>query len=307
MPSRILVTGGAGFIGRHLSKHLLKQGHSVICLDNLSAPHARFPSPHPQLHCIQDSFENPECLAHLPAIGVLIHLAGKTGVRQSVENPQSFFDSNVIALDPLLSWAQSHTSLQLLMFASSSSVYGHGFAPCREDQGLNPLSPYAQSKAEAEQKIQTSKLPHVILRFFSVYGPEQRSDMAFHHFGHCLLNNQKFQVFNPQSSRDYTHIDDILQGLTKAMDWGLNQPELNSEVFNLGSGKPVSLEQVIDVFTKELQQEPRTHLCMQSDFEAKKTWADLEKSKAKLGYNPNISFQEGIHSFCKWLLEVREP
>ena len=226
---RCLITGGAGFIGSHLCEALLKTGSQLVVIDNQSRQLTavaqqtvlRLKS-HPNTQWIQGDFSNPQILKQLPRIEQVFHLAARTGVRESVRYPQPYQATNIEGFKTLLKWARTQT-LNGFIFASSSSVYGNQNGPWPEALQPIPLSPYAQTKQAGERLLQAfakdSGCPSLALRFFTVYGPRQRPDMAIYKFTKALLNQEDLYLNNPHSQRDYTHISDIIQGVLQAKEY----------------------------------------------------------------------------------------
>lgn len=315
----ILITGAAGFIGSSLCEELLKLGKNIIGIDNFDAFYAREIKESNIKNCLKNkNFKFYE--ADLTDIDVLkevfaqnqinqvIHLAAKAGVRPSIEHPLDYCRTNVVGSLNILEMMRQY-NVKRLVFASSSSVYGN----CRaeifsEDLKVSePISPYAASKSALEQFIYTySKLfdiQAVCLRFFTVYGPRQRPDLAIHKFTRLIDEGKPIPMFGDGSTkRDYTYIDDIVSGVCAAADYA----QTRYEIINLGGGEPVSLVRMIEVIEKHLGKKAIiNHLPMQPG-DVDKTAADISKAGRLLGYKPHTNFEQGIEKFVAWYLAEKE-
>ncbi|MFO7659980.1 MAG: GDP-mannose 4,6-dehydratase [Candidatus Cloacimonadaceae bacterium] len=311
----ILVTGGAGFIGSHLCERLLSLGHKVVCLDNFNPfydPEIKWRNlseiiSHPAFKLIEGDIRNlseiVKCFAGND-IELVIHLAAMAGVRPSMEDPELYADVNIIGLLKLLQLCQVHP-IRKFIFASSSSVYGDKKSGAFKEADLDaePISPYAATKKEGEaicflwQRV--LKIPFVILRFFTCYGPRQRPDLAIHKFTRLLYNNKSIPVYGDgTTSRDYTYIDDTIDGIIKAIDY---QGEAHSfEIFNLGESQTIMLKEMIAELEKASGRTAIIDPQPLQPGDVLYTCADITKSRNLLGYNPHFSFQEGIRRFIDW-------
>lgn len=309
--STILITGGAGFIGSHLAERLLEFGHKIINLDNfndfydplikrkniLKAQHNL------RYILIEGDIRDEKLLNHIFAafkIDTVVHIAALAGVRKSIDNPFEYIDVDIKGTVNLLEHSRVH-KVKKFIYASTSSVYGLNPTPFREDDDIkSPISPYAAAKHAGEQFCRTYHalygMPIVCLRFFTVYGPRQRPEMAIHYFARMIDAEREISIFGDgSSSRDYTYIDDIIQGII--MSIYLN---CEFEIFNLGSSNPISLNLLIDLIEKKLGKAAnRVYLAMQSG-DVEHTYADITKSKAILGYSPSVSIENGIEKFIDW-------
>ena len=309
--SNILVTGGSGFIGSHLSEKLLELGHETICLDNFND----FYDPlikrknilkaklNPKYTLIKGDIRDGRLLDQIFTtfeIDTVVHLAALAGVRKSIDNPLEYVDVDIKGSVNLLEQSRIH-KINKFIYASTSSVYGLNATPFKEDDEIkSPISPYAAAKQAGELFCHTYHvicgMPIVCLRFFTVYGPRQRPEMAIHYFTRMIDEGKKISIFGDgSSSRDYTYIDDIVNGIVASIN-------LNCafEIFNLGNSNPIKLNYLIDLIEKKLGKSAhRVYLEMQSG-DVEHTYADITKSKAMLGYNPTVSIEEGIERFIDW-------
>jgi UDP-glucuronate 4-epimerase len=303
----VLITGAAGFIGRHLCQTLLSAGRRVYGLD-LKLPLANAHS-HPHLlpeHWFQADICNPADWEQIPPVKTVFHLAALTGVRPSMQNAQAYFKCNIEGTAQVLDWCLKHR-VENLIFASSSSVYGGSIgAPSQEQDPLRPASPYAVSKQAGENLIASytrlNQLKAVALRFFTVYGPGQRPDMALYQFALALAERRPLILFEPDKTRrDMTYTSDLIGGMLKAETWLHMQSAGVFEVFNLGTGHSVSvsdwvskLEFIsgIQATQKQIQTRPAG--------DVQETWADLQHATHLLGYTPTTSLNQGLESFWNW-------
>ena len=308
----ILITGGCGFIGSHLIDKLLADGHQVICLDNLKEFYD--PSVKRQNQAEHLSFDNYEFIEgdirdknavsnifDNIQIGKVIHLAAMAGVRPSVENPRLYMDVNVMGTQVLLEAAARH-NVDHFVFASSSSVYGNNDkVPFAEDDRVDgQISPYGSSKRMGELLCQTynhlTNLPITCLRFFTVYGPRQRPEMAIHSFVRSVINGEKITLFGDgNSSRDYTYIDDIIDGIIKAA-----QSPDNFVIYNLGNSEPVKLIDMIHVIGNATGKTPAITMSDMPAGDVLQTYADISRSHRRLGYDPKTNLEKGIEKFVEW-------
>lgn len=306
---RIAVTGAAGFVGSHLVAELLARDHTVNGCDNFDPFYGRATKKrnlssvwdHPQFAFFEADVREVEAVTTLVRdCECCIHLAAKAGVRPSFSAPGEYADVNVVGTARLLEAAASE-GVTKLVFASSSSVYGEGApVPFREDTELGaPLSPYASTKVAGEnlcrnfaQSFETT----VILRLFTVYGPRQRPDLAIHKFARIISEDEEIPVYgDTESARDYTYVDDIVEGICRSLD--LSE---NLGIFNLGAGSPVTLDGMIDALERSLGQTARRRSLPPQRGDMQNTWADISKARSALGYEPATSFQEGVDLFCEW-------
>jgi len=311
---RILVTGGAGFIGSHLVEKLLAGGHSVAILDdfndfydpqikraNIAALSKDVPVHHVDLR------ENAAVrnLFHREKFDTIAHLAARAGVRPSIQHPQLYYDTNVTGTLHLLDAARA-TGVERFIFASSSSVYGVSkTVPFSEEQHLTQtISPYAATKLAAEFLCSTYshlyKLRVVALRYFTVYGPRQRPDLAIHQFTKKIHAGQPIDQFGDGTTRrDYTYIDDIIQGTMAALTY--NGPLF--DIFNLGESETIQLKDLIEKIEKALGKKAKINQLPEQPGDVPLTCADISKARKLLGYNPTTQLSEGLPHFIEWFMQ----
>ncbi len=309
----VLVTGAAGFIGSHLVERLLSDGREVVGLDDFNDyydPAIKRQNIEPLLDrpnftlveadirdgdAIDDVFEQ-----HKPKS--VVHLAARAGVRPSVEDPQIYIDVNVTGTLGLLR-RSIEAGVEKFLNASSSSVYGLSRrVPFREDDPLGLYaSPYAASKIAGEAYCHAyhhlSGMPITCLRFFTVYGPRQRPDMAIHRFARRILNGDEISLFGDGSSRrDYTFIDDIINGVVAALDHCSSY-----EVYNLGNSNTVDLKRLVSVLEAACGKKAKIVWRPEQPGDVPLTHADVSKAGRDLGYSPSTDIEEGIPRFVSWL------
>jgi len=311
---RILVTGGAGFIGSHLVEKLLAAGHSIAILDDFNdfydpqikrANIEKISKDVPVHHV--DLRENAAVrnLFHREKFDTIAHLAARAGVRPSIQHPQLYFDTNVTGTLHLLDAARA-TGVERFIFASSSSVYGVSkTVPFSEEQHLTQtISPYAATKIAAEFLCSTYshlyKLRVVALRYFTVYGPRQRPDLAIHQFTKKIHAGQPIDQFGDGTTRrDYTYIDDIIQGTMAALTY--NGPLF--DIFNLGESETIQLKDLIEKIEKALGKKAKINQLPEQPGDVPLTCADISKARKLLGYNPTTQLSEGLPHFIEWFMQ----
>jgi len=311
----LLITGGAGFIGSHLSERLLSEGRRVICLDNFDT----FYDPkikRENLSCsleydrftlIEGDIRNLTLLEEIfkrRRIDAVVHIAARAGVRPSIIEPLLYYDVNVHGTLNLLEMARKY-EVGKFIFASSSSVYGNNekIPFCEEDNVDNPISPYAATKKAGELLCYTYhhlyRIPVVCLRFFTVYGPRQRPDLAIHKFTRLIYEGKAVPVYGDGTSkRDYTYIDDIIDGVTSAL-----HAELSYEIINLGESKTVGLMEMISLLEEKLQKKASIEFLPVQPGDVPVTYANIDKARRLLGYNPKTDITDGIGRFIDWFIE----
>jgi UDP-glucuronate 4-epimerase len=306
---RILVTGGAGFIGSHVVEALLARGDEAWILDNFNdfydprlkrqnAAAAR------EARLIEGDIRDADGMQRLFAEGAfdaVVHLAAMAGVRPSVEDPLHYQDVNVRGTMVLLELARRYPG-QRFVFASSSSVYGSNErVPFREDDDIHhPVSPYAATKRAGELLCYTHHhlygIPTTCLRFFTVYGPRQRPEMAIHKFVRLALSGKPIPFFGDGSTRrDYTYIDDIVDGVLRAIDRCAGY-----EIYNLGEAQTTSLSELVELIGKACGVVPLLERLPLQPGDVAITYADVSKARERLGYRPATPVAQGVARFVDW-------
>ena len=329
---RVLVTGAAGFIGSSLSQLLLERGDEVLGLDNLNAYYdprlkqARLDRllPHKNFSFVRASLEDrPAVEAAFDSFGPqrVVNLAAQAGVRYSLENPQAYVDSNITGFLNILE-ACRHRHVEHLVYASSSSVYGANrkLPFSVEDNVDHPVSMYAATKKANELMAHTYShlfgLPTTGLRFFTVYGPWGRPDMALFLFTRKILAGEPIEVFNHgRHSRDFTYIDDIVEGVVRTLDQvaapspaadGAASPATSHapyRLYNLGNHQPVELLRYIEVLEQCLGRKAERRLLPLQPGDVPDTWADVEALSRDVGYRPATPIEVGVARFVEWYLQ----
>jgi UDP-glucuronate 4-epimerase len=316
--SRILITGAAGFIGSHLVQALARQGNEVIGIDNFDPFYPRtrkernlaeIGSPSGFTFREQDLLDADALTALLTPETVVVHLAAKAGVRPSLADPIGYARVNVTGTAAVIEAAR-RAGVSRLVFGSSSSVYGDSTpVPFREDAvAVEPVSPYAATKRAGELLLHAVAplygLRVASLRFFTVYGPRQRPDLAIHAFARRMAEGQTITLFGDGTqARDYTYCDDIVAGVLAAVDWtGSAGPGV--ETFNLGGNRTIRTGEMVDEISRALEIRPTIEWAPMQPGDVQRTSADLTKSGRVLGYAPRTPFPEGIRRFTVWFREA---
>ncbi|MHA1677502.1 MAG: SDR family NAD(P)-dependent oxidoreductase [Promethearchaeota archaeon] len=308
----ILVTGGAGFIGSHVCDRLLKDKKRVICIDNLNP----YYSPQRKIKNIKHNFNNPnfkfivlditkkdqlEQVFQNNKIDKIIHLAARAGVRPSIEKPLWYKETNISGTVNLLELAKKY-KIKNFVFGSSSSVYGKNKkVPFSETDNVDyPLSPYAASKKACELFCYTysylTDLNIACLRFFTVYGPRGRPDMAPYLFTKWIFEGKPIKRFgNGKTKRDYTYVSDIVDGVVSALN-----KNFKFEIINLGNSNTVELNYFITVIEKLVGKRAKIKQYPPQKGDVPLTYADINKARNLLGYDPKISIEEGMRKFVEW-------
>ncbi|MCJ8293078.1 MAG: NAD-dependent epimerase [Colwellia sp.] len=325
---KYLVTGAAGFIGNFVSERLCDEGHEVIGLDNLND----YYDPNLKLARLErlDKFDNftfvkldladregMETLFSEQQFDRVIHLAAQAGVRYSIENPMAYIDSNIVGFATILEGCR-HNKVQHLVYASSSSVYGMNekMPFSTEDAVDHPVSLYAATKKSNELMAHSYShlydLPTTGLRFFTVYGPWGRPDMAPYLFTDAILNDREIKVFNHgKMKRDFTYIDDIVEGIIRIQDV---VPLRNSEnsntspssskapykVFNIGNNEPIALMSFIEAIEKAAGKEAKKNYLPMQAGDVPATFADIDSLKEEVGFKPDTNIEYGMQKFVDW-------
>lgn len=310
---KILITGGAGFIGSNLADRLLSVGHDVVVVDNFNDYYdvslkeknvsANLNNPHYKLYRVDIC--DRDAIARVFSdndISVVVHLAARAGVRPSLENPVAYVETNILGTVNILEQMKLH-NIKKLVFASSSSVYGNCSAEkFSEDLKVTePISPYAATKSACEQIIYTYhhlyKINAVCLRFFTVYGPRQRPDLAIRKFVEKIESGTPIDMYGDGSTRrDYTYIDDIVNGICAAIKYD----KTGYEIINLGGGEPITLKRMIETIEKVLGKSAIINKQPMQPGDVDKTVCDWNKANNLLGYTPQTTFEQGIKKFKEW-------
>ncbi len=308
-----LITGGAGFIGSNLADKLLADGHDIVVVDNFNdyydvaikesnvAQHKN----NPNYKLYRADIENEKTLRPIfkkHQFDAVIHLAARAGVRPSLERPMDYVKTNILGTVNILE-NMRESGVKKLVIASSSSVYGN----CKEKEFsedlkvTEPISPYAATKSACEQLCYTwhhlYDLDVVALRFFTVYGPRQRPDLAIHKFTKKIEAGEPIQMYGDGSTkRDYTYIDDIVAGITGA----INYNKTGYEIINLGGGEPITLKRMIETIETTVGKKAIIEQKPMQPGDVDKTVCDWSKAHKLLKYTPKTTFEQGIQKFIEW-------
>jgi len=308
---RVLVTGGAGFIGSHLAEKLLGDGHQVSILDDFNdfydpqIKRANIAAITEDVRLHRVDLRDAEAVRRIllgEKFDAIAHLAARAGVRPSIQNPELYYETNVGGTLQLLEAART-AGVERFIFASSSSVYGLSeTVPFSEDQHLTQtISPYAATKIAGEFLCSTYshlyRMRAVALRLFTVYGPRQRPDLAIHHFARRIAMCEPIDQFGDGTTRrDYTYIEDIIQGVMAAFDY--HGPLF--DIFNLGESETVQLKDLIAGIERELGVGAKINRLPEQPGDVPLTCADISKARRLLGYNPTTRFSDGLPRFIEW-------
>jgi UDP-glucuronate 4-epimerase len=317
VPERVLVTGAAGFIGSHTVEALLARGDTVVGVDSFddfydpavkranladAMRHARFELREAD---IRDAAAM-NALVERFRPDAIVHLAARAGVRPSIEAPALYADVNVVGTTVLLEAARRR-GVRRMVLAGSSSVYGSSErVPFREDEpAVHPVSPYAATKRACELLCETyaaldRQLRMITLRFFTVYGPRQRPDLAIHKFTRLIAAGRPIPVFGDGShSRDYTYVTDTLQGVLAAVDRTVTMPP-GHEVYNLGESAATTLSELVSLIERALGHRATIERLPAQPGDVPRTFADISRARAVLGYAPTVPVEVGIPLFVEW-------
>lgn len=331
--SKILVTGAAGFVGMHLSKRLLEENHIVIGYDNvndyydvqLKRDRLALLEPYQNFSFIEAGLEERDILNKVfkdNKVDIIINLAAQAGVRYSLENPHAYIDSNVVGFLNILEAARYH-DVKHVIYASSSSVYGANVKmPFATDDSVDhPVSLYAATKKSNELMAHTYShlygIPTTGLRFFTVYGPMGRPDMAYFSFTQKIVAGETIKIFNHgDMKRDFTYIDDIVDGIVRLLDKAPeSDPSYDREhptpkgssapykVYNIGNNKPVQLLEFVETLEKHLGKEAEKEFLPMQPGDVQATYADIEDLNQVTGFKPVTSLDEGLKKFVQWYQE----
>ena len=333
MPTLILVTGAAGFIGYHVSKRLLERSDRVVGLDNLNAYYdpllkeARLKQlqSHSEFRFVQVDVADSDSMDRVfkeHRVRRVVHLAAQAGVRYSVTNPFAYIDSNILGFANVLECCR-HNKVEHLVYASTSSVYGaHTHQPFSEHEAVtHPVSLYAATKIANEMMAHSYahlyRLPSTGLRFFTVYGPWGRPDMALFKFTRGILASEPIPVYNEgRMVRDFTYIDDIVEGVVRILDvtaapdpqWNSDRPDPATSnapyrIYNIGNNRPVELLHFISALEKSLGRKAKLDLQPMQPGDVPSTMADVSDLEKATGFRPKTTIEEGITAFVKWYRE----
>lgn len=312
---KILVTGCAGFIGSNLTDKLLEEGFHVVGIDNFDLFYARDTKEknlqsalsNNRFQFFEGDISDEKIWNKIPLVDCVVHLAAKAGVRPSIENPLEYIQSNIVGTQMLVNWMVKN-NIKNLAFASSSSVYGNNQKiPFAETDNVDfPISPYAYTKKACEELIFTHHhlydLNALCLRFFTVYGPRQRPDLAIHKFTKLIFEDKPIPLFGDGSTaRDYTYVSDTVDGILKSIDFLNNHTEKPIyEIINLGNNHPVSLKELIDEIEVATGKKIKKDWQPMQPGDVNITFADISKGAELLNYKPKVSIKEGLKNFVSW-------
>ena len=316
------ITGGAGFIGSTLSEKLLSSGNKVVVIDNF----CDFYNPIIKENNVKELVLDPNFKLYRAdirdreagkkifdenKIDVVMNLPAMAGLRPSIENPCLYQEVNCLGLQNILEEMKLH-DVKNGVLASSSSVYGNcKEVPFREDMIVDyAISPYAATKkpnevmAHVYHKLYDMNI--IMLRFFTVYGPKQRPDLAINKFTRLMLEDKEIPMFGDgTTSRDYTYVDDIVEGIIKSCEYTLNNKNVY-EILNIGNSSPTSLKEMINTIARVLGVEPKIKQLPMQPGDVDRTYADISKAKKLIGYEPKTTFEEGIRKFVNWYKENKD-
>ena len=308
----ILVTGGAGFIGSHLTDRLLADGREVVVLDNFDPfydvaakrRNLEAASKHPRMHLVSGDIRDQasvDAAFDAAPIDAVVHLAARAGVRPSIEDPVVYASVNLDGTVRMLE-ACRRRGVSRFVFGSSSSVYGNNVkAPFAEDDPVDhPISPYAATKRAGELLAHTYHhlfgMKIACLRFFTVFGPRQRPDLAIRKFAELMADGREIPVFGDGTTgRDYTYVDDIVDGVVRALDRASG-----FHIWNLGGAHPIVLNDLIERLARGLTRTPQIRRLPPQPGDVDRTWADIARAKRELEWAPSTDFEQGMDAFLAW-------
>ena len=316
------ITGAAGFIGSSLAERLLKEGNKVVGIDNfcdfynptIKENNIKEINLNENFKLYKNDIRDRQAIEKIfkeNNIDVVIHLAAMAGVRPSIENPVLYQEVNCMGTQNILEEMKLNNITNLVM-ASSSSVYGNcKTVPFKEDMIVDfAISPYAATKKANEVMTHVyHKLFNfnvIMLRFFTVFGPKQRPDLAINKFTRLMLEDKEIPMFGDgTTSRDYTYIEDIVDGIIRSAKYVENNNNVY-EILNLGNSTPVTLKEMINTIAKVLGKEPKINQLPMQPGDVQRTFADISKAKELIGYDPKTSFEKGIENFVEWYKIIKE-
>ena len=311
-----LITGGAGFIGSSLADSLLKENNKIVIVDNF----CNYYNPELKEENVKDNLNNPNYKLYRidirdkdnldkvfteNKIDCVIHLAAMAGVRPSIENPILYQEVNCLGTQNILECMKKNNVNKLVM-ASSSSVYGNcKEVPFKETFVVDyAISPYAATKKANEVMTHVyhklNDINVIMLRFFTVFGPRQRPDLAINKFTRLMLNDEEIPMYGDgNTSRDYTYIGDIVDGIERSIKYVEENKDVY-EIINLGNSSPISLKEMINIIGEVLNKTPNIKQLPMQPGDVDRTYADISKAQKLLGYNPKTTFKKGIENFAEW-------
>lgn len=311
-----LITGGAGFIGSSLADSLLKENNKIVVVDNFF----NYYNPELKEENVKDNLNNPNYKLYRidirdkdnldkvfieNKIDCVIHLAAMAGVRPSIENPILYQEVNCLGTQNILECMKKNNVNKLVM-ASSSSVYGNcKEVPFKETFVVDyAISPYAATKKANEVMTHVyhklNDINVIMLRFFTVFGPRQRPDLAINKFTRLMLNDEEIPMYGDgNTSRDYTYIGDIVDGIERSIKYVEENKDVY-EIINLGNSSPISLKEMINIIGEVLNKTPNIKQLPMQPGDVDRTYADISKAQKLLGYNPKTTFKKGIENFVEW-------
>ncbi|RLC61335.1 MAG: UDP-glucose 4-epimerase [Chloroflexi bacterium] len=308
---RALVTGCAGFIGSHLVDSLLLMGYEVVGMDCFADYYPRQIKKtnisnalgHPNFRLIEQDILDTDT-DNFPEVGCVFHLAAQAGVRASWgKNFESYTRNNIEATQRLLEIYKGR-EIQKFVYASSSSVYGEVALPMRENSLLKPASPYGVTKLAAENLCnlyyRNYRVPVISLRYFTVYGPKQRPDMAIHRFVQAVINGEEITIYGDgEQTRDFTYVDEVIRATLLAAN-----SDLLGEVLNIGSGAGISVNQLIKKIERIIGKKAKLHYIEGQKGDVRDTLADISKAKETLNWQPKVRIEQGLERYIAWFGSV---
>lgn len=312
----VLVTGGAGFIGSNLVDRLLEENREVLCLDDfnndydpgIKRKNIEHNTGNKNFKLIEVDIRKRKELENAIKkyeINRVVHLAAKTNPRLSIKKPELYLHDNITGTTNLLELCRN-LDIKNFIFGSSSSVYGDAKPPFKENDTTNPISPYAASKKSCELICQVYSrlynIPTICLRFFTVYGPRQKPEMAIHKFTKLIDMDKEIEIYGDGfSTRDYTYVDDIIDGIMKALN-----KKIKFEIFNLGSDREIGLRYLVSLIEEHLSREAKMKYLPYQQGDMLASCADIAKARRMLDYKPKIKIKEGIKRFVEWYKEIKK-
>lgn len=319
---KYFITGVAGFIGSSLAERLLNEGHEVVGIDNfcdfydpkIKENNVKLLNENVSFKLYRADIRDMAAIEKIFSennIDVVVHLAAMAGVRPSIANPVLYQEVNCVGTQNILETMKKYNVLKLVM-ASSSSVYGNcKEVPFKENMVVDfAISPYAATKKANEVMTHVYhklfNMNVIMLRFFTVYGPKQRPDLAINKFTRLMLEEKSIPMFGDGStSRDYTYITDIVDGIVRSTDYVLNNNDVY-EILNLGNSSPVSLIEMIQTIGKAVGIVPNIERLPMQAGDVERTYADVTKAKELIGYEPKVTFEQGVENFVNWYKENKK-